>query len=95
MTSVVCEWHARWHDALIAKRLRQSTWRRAESHNKQLQHFLDRERYQQNASWQSEYDRLRSTYTPGLQPYVDDRMQALGEMIAGRKLDKLQWQPMP
>ena len=66
----------------IAKRMRHDTWRRAESHNKQLQHFLDRERFQQNQTWQSEYDRLRTTYAPGLQPHVDDRMQARGVVAA-------------
>jgi len=79
----------------MISRLRHSTWRRHEHHNKQMQHFLDRERFQKNQTWQAEYDRLRSNYAPGLQPYLDDRMDKLKELIVGRKLDKLEWQPMP
>ena len=81
----------RYHQ--LAKRLRHSTWKRQESHNKQLQNFLDRERYQQNQTWQQEYDRLRSTYAQGLQPHVNDRLQDLTGLIQGRMVDKLQWTP--
>ena len=67
---------------LITKQLRDSTWRRHESHNKQLQHFLDRDRYQMNATWQSEYDRLVSqTAAPGLQPFVNTRIEQLKDLI--------------
>ena len=79
---------------LLAK-IRQSTWRRHEHQNKQMQYFLDRERFQKNQQWQAEYDRLRSNYAPGLQPYLGDRMDKLKELILGRRLDKLEWQPMP
>ena len=67
----------------IAKRMRHSTWRRQESHNKQLQHFLDRERYAQNQTWQGEYDRLvsRSVVGAGLQPLVDARLEALKTLL--------------
>lgn len=67
----------------IAKQLRHSTWKRQESHNKQLQHFLDRERYQQNQTWQSEYDRLASRSATGvaLQPFVDARLEALKTLM--------------
>ena len=67
----------------IAKRMRHSTWRRQESHNKQLQHFLDRERYQQNQTWQGEYDRLASRSAAGvaLQPFVDARLEALKTLM--------------
>ncbi len=75
-------------------RLRHSTWRRHEAHNKQLQHFMDRERFQQNQTWQAEYDQLRSKYNPGQQHYIDDRMDKLKDLILGRKLDKLEWQPI-
>ena len=66
---------------LITTQLRHSTWRRQESHNKQMKHFLDRERYQQNQTWQSEYDRLASTPAPGLQPFVDARVETLKTLI--------------
>ena len=66
---------------LITKQLRDSTWRRHESHNKQLKHFLDRERYQQNATWQGEYDRLASVPAPGLQPFVDARLDTLKALM--------------
>ena len=67
---------------LITKQLRDSTWRRHESHNKQLQHFLDRDRYQMNATWQSEYDRLASqTAVPGQWLFVHDRMQQLKDLL--------------
>ena len=71
------------HLDYIAKRMRHSTWRRQESHNKQLQHFLDRDRYQQNQTWQSEYDRLASHTTTGvaLQPFVDARLEALKTLL--------------
>ena len=67
----------------IAKRMRHSTWKQQESHNKQLQHFLDRERYQQNQTWQSEYDRLASRSATGvaLQPFVNARLEALKTLM--------------
>jgi hypothetical protein len=66
---------------LITKQLRDSTWRRHESHEKQLKHFLDRERFQQNATWQGEYDRLASIPAPGLQPFVDARLETLKTLL--------------
>ena len=66
---------------LITTQLRHSTWRRQESHNKQLKHFLDRDRYQQNQTWQAEYDRLSSVPGPGLQPFVDARLENLKSLI--------------
>ena len=67
---------------LITKQLRDSTWRRHESHNKQLQHFMDRDRYQRNATWQAEYDRLASRPAdPNLQPFVNTRIEQLKDLI--------------
>ena len=66
---------------LITKQLRDSTWRRHESHNKQLKHFLDRERYQQNVTWQGEYDRLAAIPTPALQPFIDARLETLKTLL--------------
>ena len=64
----------------LVKRLRNSAYRRHEGHNKQLAFMLDRERYQQNATWQGEYDRLASQAVPEtLQPFVNAR---LGELKA-------------
>ena len=66
----------------MAKDLRHSAWRRQESHNKQLALFLNRERFQQNQTWQGEYDRLASTATaPGLQPFVDARLEQLKSLL--------------
>jgi hypothetical protein len=66
----------------IVKRLRYSTWRRQESHNKQLQHFINRENYSQNQTWQNEHDRLASVGTaPGLQPFVNQRLDALKSLM--------------
>ena len=72
----------------VAKNTRNSTWRRAESHNKQLQHFLDRERFQQNASWRAEFERLSAIPPAGLQPHVAERMQALKEVIVNQAPSK-------
>jgi len=66
---------------LITKQLRDSTWRRQESHDKQLKHFLDRDRFQRNATWQSEYDRLASQPTPDMQPFVNTRLEQLKDLL--------------
>ena len=66
---------------LIAKQMRDSTWRRHESHEKQLKHFLDRERFQQNQTWQGEYDRLAAVPAPGLQPFVNARLETLKSLL--------------
>ena len=66
----------------VVKRLRHSTWRRAESHNKQLHQFLNREKFQQNQTWQNEHDRLMASETaPGLQPFVNQRIDALKTLM--------------
>ena len=66
----------------IVKRLRHSTWRRQENHNKQLQMFVNRENYAQNQTWQSEHDRLMSQQAaPGLQPFVNQRLDTLKTLI--------------
>ena len=66
---------------LIAKQMRDSTWRRHESHEKQLKHFLDRERFQQNQTWQGEYDRLAAVPAQGLQPFVNARLETLKSLL--------------
>ena len=66
---------------IIAKQMRDSTWRRHESHEKQLKHFLDRERFQQNQTWQSEYDRLAALPAPDLQPFVNARLETLKSLL--------------
>ena len=66
---------------LITKQLRDSTWRRQESHDKQLKHFLDRDRFQRNATWQGEYDRLASQPAAALQPFVDARLEQLKDLL--------------
>ena len=66
----------------MAKKLRHSAWRRQESYNKQLALFLNRERFQQNQTWQGEYERLTSTTTaPGLQPFVNARLEQLKTLL--------------
>ena len=44
----------------VLNRVRRDAQRTKESYNKQVQMFIDRERFQQNASWQAEYERLQS-----------------------------------
>ena len=65
---------------LLTKQLRDSTWRRHESHEKQLKHFLDRDRFQRNATWQGEYDRLSSQMIPG-QPLITARLEELKDLL--------------
>jgi len=59
-----------------------------------MQYFLDRERFQKNQQWQAEYDQLKSAHVPGVQPFIDDRLDKLRDVILGRKLEKLEWQPV-
>ena len=66
---------------LITKQLRDSTWRRHEAHEKQLKHFLDRDRFQRNATWQGEYDRLTSQPTAAMQPFIHDRIEQLKDLL--------------
>ena len=62
----------------LVKRLRNSAYRRHEGHNKQLAFMLNREKFQQNATWQTEYDRLASQAVPEtLQPFVNARLEEL------------------
>ena len=67
----------------FVKRLRYSTWRRKENHDKQLQFILNKEKYQQNQTWQAEYDRLSSQNTalPGLQNQINDRLDSLRNVL--------------
>ena len=66
---------------IIAKQLRDSTWRRAESQQKQLQYHLDREKYNQVKTWQQEYDNLSSALPRGRPQYVLARMQELSKLL--------------
>ncbi len=79
----VIETAARHHDyAELMKRIRDSAWRRNEGHNKQVAFLLNQERFQQNASWQSEYDRLASReVAPELQPFVNARLEQLKNLL--------------
>ena len=54
-----------------------------ENHNKQLQFILNKEKYQQNQIWQTEYDRLSSQNIaiPGLQNQINDRLDALRNVL--------------
>ena len=74
----------------IVRRMRHDTWRRSENFNKQLQHFIDRKRFQQNETWQLEADRLKAYYNanPGHGvahlDAIDDRMDQLKRLIVAR-----------
>ena len=66
---------------LIAKQLRDSTWRRHESHEKQLKYHLDRERFMQNKTWQQEYDNLLAVLPQDRLQYTRDRMDKLKNLM--------------
>lgn len=66
----------------LVRRMRHNAHRRHDAHNKQLQFLLDRERYQQNATWQAEYERLASEeVAPALQPFVNARLEDLKTLL--------------
>ncbi len=66
---------------LIAKQMRDSTWRRHESHEKQLKYHLDRERFMQNKTWQQEYDNLRIIPHGEQLSQTRDRVEALRDLL--------------
>ncbi len=66
---------------LIAKQMRDSTWRRHESHEKQLKYHLDREKFMQNKTWQQEYDNLRIIPHGEQLPQTRDRVEALRKLL--------------
>jgi hypothetical protein len=67
---------------LITTQLRHSTWKRQEQYEKQLKHFLDRDRYQYNSTRQAEYDRLISDTTSiAFQPHVNERLRELKNFL--------------
>tara|TARA_B100000700_G_scaffold301181_1_gene370172 strand:- start:373 stop:741 length:369 start_codon:yes stop_codon:yes gene_type:complete len=68
----------------MMNRMRHSTWRRQENFNKQLQVFLNRDRFQQNATWQAEYDRLAAIPMGSATQDTMDRLQDLREVIVTR-----------
>lgn len=68
----------------VMKSLRDSTWRRHEHHQKQLQHFIDRERFQENETWRAEYERLASVPPLELAPDVYKRMGDLRDAIVNK-----------
>ena len=67
----------------IVQKLRHSSQQRQESHNKQLEMFVNRQRFLQNENIHNEYDRLRSTghTAPGLQPFLDSRIEELKNIM--------------
>ena len=70
----------------LLKRIHNSaSYARNEKHNKQVAMLVNRERFQQNATWQGEYDRLASTtIAPELQPFVNARLDALKKMLINK-----------
>ena len=67
------------------KTMRDTAYLRNEGHNKQVAMLLNRERYQQNATWQGEYDRLASrAVAPELQPFVNARLEELKKMLINK-----------
>ena len=79
----VIETAARHHGyAELMKRIRDSAWRKNEGHNKQVAFLLNQERFQQNAGWQAEYDRLASRAVAAeLQPFVNARLEELKNLL--------------
>ena len=79
----VIETAARHHGyAELMRRIRNSAWRRNESHNKQVAFLLNQERFQQHAGWQTEYDRLASReVAPELRPFVQARLEELKNLL--------------
>ena len=72
-----------YHETL--KRIRDSAHLRNEGHNKQVAMLLNRERFQQNATWQAEYDQLASrAVAPELQPFVNARLEELKKMLINK-----------
>ncbi len=66
---------------LIAKQMRDSTWRRHESHEKQLKYHLDRQKYMQTKTWQQEYDNLRIISHDEQLPHARARVEALRRLL--------------
>ena len=72
----------------IVRRMRHDTWGRSEQFNKQLQHFIDRKKFQQNHTWQMEADRLKDYYTRhpvGEAGHSADHIDAIDERRADLK----------
>lgn len=72
-----------YHAAL--KRIRESAHLKNEGHNKQVAMLLNRERFAQNQTWQTEYDRLASRAVPQeLQPFVNARLEELKNLLINK-----------
>jgi vacuolar-type H+-ATPase catalytic subunit A/Vma1 len=58
----------------VMNRARHEQYRTREAHNKQVEMYLARERFQQNATWRAEYDRLQSAAmkTPMMQKRLEN-----------------------
>ena len=58
----------------VMNRARHEQHRTREAHNKQVEMYLARGRFQQNATWQAEYDRLQSAAmkTPMMQKRLEN-----------------------
>ena len=58
----------------VMNRVRHEQHRTREAHNRQVEMYLNRERFQQNATWRAEYDRLQSAAlkTPILQKRLEN-----------------------
>ena len=58
----------------VMNRARHEQHRTREAHNKQVEMYLARERFQQNATWQAEYDRLQAAAmkTPMMQKRLEN-----------------------
>ena len=74
-------------DAVAA--LRHSSYHRFEAHNKQLQHFLDRDRFQRNEGWRAEYDRLQSMNANQMTEDVARRLAELRDAIVVKPKPKV------
>ena len=63
----------------VMNRARHEQHRTREAHNKQVEMYLARERFQQNATWQAEYDRLQAAAmkTPMMQRRLENLAAAM------------------
>ena len=63
----------------VMNRARHEQHRTREAHNKQVETLLARERFQQNATWRAEYDRLQSAAmkTPMMQRRLENLAAAM------------------
>jgi hypothetical protein len=70
----------------VVRKLRENTWKQAEHHDKQIAHFLAKDRFQEQSTRQAEHDRLvgDSMVHPNMQPYVNARIDNLKKLLSNK-----------